>query len=674
MRTLTPTLQAAITSPGHQPAAPQLLLADVNEHWALARLDAPAKLSDGFAAVTADDGSLVRASLWDNGAAGNADLAVQRISNPATGAQWTTWTTLVAAACAANQPIALSLNPANVLRLFYADGPSAGTILKVFESTDHGQTWTGPAIVYTGASSFFYLASAGNDDLFACRNTAVGVWDVQFFKKSAGVWQAPVTWTLGTESSMYGVGAAWLNSHYYLLLARFAQGGIGIEAYAYDGAATWADLNFVCPVDSSNTGAQFRLPTLLIDAGFLRASYVLHNDGAVDGLVYERPGYTRSTATNGYDPVHGDGVHWSNQAPGSPQTLSMASAMPLVKAFGSYYITSATYTFASKLYTPGDPSLNADLSGRVLSYDRKERYLKDAELTIRVANADNSLTAGVPGLGRGTQLTLSEGWVTTLGSELVTVAQYIVQSWRFDRAPGQNELVISAADAGFLLDDENPIQLSYTSMSVLFILLDVLARCRIFDVFWPATLGPGIIITSFTIPAGHTYRQALHRLFGPLGLEYVIRADGSFVLHDPTEATPNSWTFHNEMLSWQHSVNHGPANHVRVFGVPGAGGESWDYASAEAVGAERYHHIVDRLINSNANASWVAVVNLLHEQRLTGSATVTTPANPGPEILDVLTINDSWAGVSQGYRASAIDTTFDVLKGEFEQTYELMGV
>src|SRR5581483_1057356 len=117
MRTLTPTLAAAISATGRQPLV-QLKLADDQEHYSLFRHDTPAKPVDGCAACVAPNGNLVRAALFDNGGAGNADLAVQAISNPNAAGQWTTWTTLVAASCEASQPLALSTNPGGVIRLF----------------------------------------------------------------------------------------------------------------------------------------------------------------------------------------------------------------------------------------------------------------------------------------------------------------------------------------------------------------------------------------------------------------------------------------------------------------------------------------------------------------------------------------------------------------------------
>jgi hypothetical protein len=661
MRTLTPTLAAAVSATGRQPAV-QLRLADDKEHYALFRQDTPAKSVDGCAACVAGDSSLIRAVLFENGSAGNADLAVQRITDPTQPIQWTTWITLVPLACAANQPLALSLNPGGLLRLFYADGPSAGAVLKVFESSTNGATWMGPAVVYSGASSFFYLASAGNDDLFACRNPALGTWDVQFFKKSGGVWLAPVTWSLPALSSMFGIAAAWDGSTYLFALSAWYSAGLGIEAYSFDGAATWTDLNLVAPVDGNNLGFQFRLPTVQLVDGLFRLSYVEHDDGSIDGSVYERFRLTRSL----------DFTHWSSALPASPQTLRCASPAPFVKAFGSYFVTTPTYTFSWPVYSALDASRNSDMSAQLLSASRKETLLRQGEVEVVVSNQAGQYNAP-PGLGRNTSLTLDEGYVTGAGTELVNVASALVEHWYYRRAPGENELVIVARDQSRWLDNEAPQLLSYQNRTVLWLAIEIAARAGLFQVFWPATAAMGEVISSFAVQPGHTWRQALHRLAEAYAIEYVVRADGSLVLHDPIESPISAWTWQDEIEQLQLGTADLSANHVRAF-TQGAQGEAWDYAAVEAVSLERYRHAVDRMMVNAAQAGVRSANELLLEQRKTSGGEIHVPLNPGLELLDVVSVVDPAIGVNQAYRCQAIEAHLDVLKAAFDMKLTLSGV
>mgnify|MGYP001332726217 CR=1 FL=1 len=660
MRTLTSTLAAAVSATGRQPVA-QVRLADDKEHYTLLRQDTSAKLVDGCAACTAADGSLVRAALFDNGAAGTADLMVQRITDPTQSSQWTSWILLVSASCEASQPISLSLNPGNVLRLFYADGPSAGATLKVFESTTNGASWSSPGTVYAGASSFFYLASAGNDDLFACRNSAIGVWDVQFFKKSSGVWQPPATWSLGTLSSMYGIAAAWNGSAYLIALSAWYTSGISIEAYQFDGASVWADLNFVVPLDASNLGFQFRLPNVQLADGLFRLTYVEHDDGAVDGTIYERYRLTNSL----------DFVHWSCGPPASPQTLTSAQGAPFAKAFGSYYVTTPTYTFSWPVYSATDASRNTDMSAQLLSYARTEALLRAGEYQLTISNQNGQYNAA-PGLVRNGTLLLNEGYVTSAGTEAVNVATASIEHWHFNRAPGENELVIVARDQSRWLDDEAPLLFGYTNRTVLWLAIEIAARAGLFQVFWPGTAAMSQVIASFGIQPGQTWRQALHRLIDAYGLEYIVRADGALVLHDPGESVSSSWTWQNEVLAGQWATADLAANHVRVFSQS-VQGEAWDYVTAEAVGLERYRHVVDRMLSSNTQAQLRAANELLLEQRKLRGGELHVPLNPGLEVLDVVTVIDAATSTNQTYRCHGVEANADVLRGEFEMHLTLTG-
>jgi hypothetical protein len=661
MRALTPTLSSAISAAGRQPAV-QVRLADDKEHYALLRQDAPAKATLGCAACTAPNGNLVRAALFDNGGSGNADLAVQAISDPSQASQWTTWATLISAGAAADQPLALSANPGGVVRLFYADGPSDAAIIKVFESTNNGATWTGPSTVYSGTASYFFLASGGNDDLFATRNSAIGVWDVQFFKKSGGAWQPPLTWSLGALSSMDGLAAAWNGSTYFLAAAGWYSAGTAIEAYSFDGASTWADLNFVVPTDGSNLGFKYRLPSVQLVDGLYRLTYVEHDDGSVDGTPFDR--YRLACSL--------DFTHWSCGVPASPQTLTSVFGAPFAKAFGSYYVTTPVYTFSWQVYTAGDATRNSDVSPQVLAYQRRETLLHASEVEVTISNQAGQFDTA-PGLVRNGTLIVDEGYVTASGTEQVTVAMASIEHWFFRRSPGGSELVIVGRDVSRWLDDEAPLLLTYKNRTVLWLTIEVAARAGIFQLFWPSTPATGQTVASFAIQPGHSWREALHRLMEAYGLEYVVRADGSLVLHDPSQADTSAWTWQGELMSGQYATADLAANHVRVFST-GVQAEAWDYAAAEAAGLVRYRHVVDRMLATNAEAQIRAANELILEQRKLRGGEIVAPLNPGLEILDVMTVVDAGIGLNQTYRCQTITAMVDVAKGEFDMKIALVGV
>src|SRR5581483_2238022 len=205
---------------------------------------------------------------------------------------------------------------------------------------------------------------------------------------------------------------------YLVALSAWYTAGLSIEAYQFDGAASWLDLNFVVPLDGSNLGFQYRLPSLQLIDGYYRLTYVEHDDGSVDGLIYDRYRGAKSL----------DFVHWCAGLPLSPQTLASASGVPFVKAFGSYFATTPAYTFAWQVYTAGDAGRNSDVSSQVLSYERKESLLRPGEYRVVLSNQAGQFNS-LPGLVANGSLRIDEGYVTAAGTELVNVAGALVEHW-----------------------------------------------------------------------------------------------------------------------------------------------------------------------------------------------------------------------------------------------------
>ncbi|MFI5269374.1 MAG: hypothetical protein ACHQ7M_18515, partial [Chloroflexota bacterium] len=455
--------------------------------------------------------------------------------------------------------------------------------------------------------------------------------------------------------------AAWTGSAYLIALSAWYASGIAIEAYQFDGATTWTDLNFVAPLDGSNLGFQFRLPSVQLVDGLYRLTYVEHDDGSIDGVISDRYRIAKSL----------DFTHWGSGLPVSPQTLTSGCGAPFAKAFGSYFATTPAYTFAWPVYTAADASRNTDMSAQLLSYERKESLMRPGEYRVTVSNQAGQYNAA-NGLVKNGALILNEGYVTGAGAEEVNVATALVEHWYFTRAPGENDLVIVAQDQSRWLDVESPLLLTYKNRALLWLAIEIATRAGLFQVFWPGTTAMGEVIASFAIQPGQTWRQALHRLMDAYGLEYAVRADGSLALHDPSETAVSSWTWQNEIESAQLGQADLAANHVRVF-AQSVQAETWDYAAAEAASVERYRHIVDRVIGSNAQASVRAANELLLEQRKTRGGEIHVPINPGLEVLDVVTVVDSAIDVNQTYRCHAIAAAMDVLHATFDMTLQLTG-
>jgi hypothetical protein len=233
--------------------------------------------------------------------------------------------------------------------------------------------------------------------------------------------------------------------------------------------------------------------------------------------------------------------------------------------------------------------------------------------------------------------------------------------------------VIISLDQSRWLDNEAPLLLTYKNRTVQWLAVEIAARAGLFRVYWPATPALGQLMASFAVPSGQTWRQALHRLIDVFGLEYVVRADGSLVVHDPSESVSSAWTWQNEIESAQLGQSDLAANHVRAF-AQNVQAEAWDYAGVEAATVERYRHVVDRALASNAQAALRAGNELRLEQRKGRGGEVHVPINPGLELLDVMTVVDAATGINQTYRCQALSAVLDVLHGNFDMTIQLSGV
>ncbi len=576
MRTLSPTLQAAIGAAGRQPAS-SVTTANVAEHYALTRDDHGATPDAPSAAVVAQDGSLIRAYVSISGGSGTSSLYVQRITDVTQASQWTSWILLDSANVFGTCLPALSLNPGGVLRLFFADGPSIGSTVKAHESIDNGATWPAATTVFSGSVTIGGLASGGNDDLFMAAEPAVGSWDVRFCHKSAGVWSTPAVWSLGSASLVDGLAASWNGHEYYLAVSIWQSTGLGINGYSFDGSA-WTSLGAIVPLDTGNLGRQMRFPALSTFDGLYRLVYVEHDDGSADANPYDR---IRTSASL-------DFIHWSDRPPVSGQQVLNTPAW--LKVSGSYWVTNCAYVFSWPVYAPGDPMRESDVSAQVLSFERRERPLAPSELRIVLSNQNSQYAPPPPGLARNSRVTLSEGYVTASGTELVIVGQYYVEHWLYQRSAGENELVVTAFDATQRLDREASQQWVYTNQSVGWLILEIAAKASLFAVSQPGTAQFSQVVSRFVVNPGETWRLALHRVIELYGADYHLDATEQLVVRDLNPADPSLWSFGPEILSAQWGSAYEASNHVRVFGA-GVLAEVWDFPAIQEVGEERYRHL-----------------------------------------------------------------------------------
>ncbi len=667
MRDLTPALIGAINSSSRRPAV-RLTLADAAESYALFRDDGGALAESVGAAVVAADGSLMRAYAARAPAAGGGSLFVQRVSDVSQDGQWTAWTLLEAGNVWWATPPALSLNPGGRLRLFFADGPSAGDSVRVRESLDGGASWSPASTVFAGVGTAAFLASAGNDDLFAQVEQAPGSWQVAASFHGGGGWSAPAAWSLGGFSSMYGLGAVFEAGIYHLVLSLWtvvgvAGAGDSLQSTTFDGA-TWTPLATVVPLDSADLGIQLRFPSLAFFDGRYRLAYVEHDDGSVIQAPYDRARLMASA----------DFLHWDERPPLGPTPMAYSPAW--LSAQRSRWVAGHTRVWRWPLYTEGDTTRTTDLSGFVLSYHRREAAGQPGLLEVVLSTQGGGLRSA-PGLKRGGRLTLNEGYLVGGAPEMATVGTYWIEEWSCERSPGRDELTIVARDGAAKLERQASQQWLYQGQTLGWLLAEVASHAGLRALSLPAGPQFAEVVERFTILAGERWEVVLRRLLGLYGAVARVDASGALVVLQPASGDAPAWSYAGEMerLRWRSALP--AANHVRVFGK-GAQAEARDWAAIAESGREDYLQVVDRQLGSPAQCALRAGQVLAAAGRGALGGAIAVPLNPGPELYDVLTASDPGGpgGLPNGqrYRVLALRASFDVRRATYAMELDLEGV
>ncbi len=668
MRTLPTSIQNALAASERTPAI-SIQLFDPIEHYSDYQNLA---ISEGRSATcVAADGALIRAYTNTPAGAFAASLFVQRISDPGVALQWSTWATLSSANLLRDAGCTLS-NNSGALRLFAQSGSSPFNLL-VWTSTDNGVTWSGPATIAAINAVVRGLGSAGHDDVFYAKDDTGGV--SLSVSRYSGSWSAPSTWTLGVIPACVGIDAAWdsVNSRYLLAVSD----GFSITAYSYTPAgSTWALLGPIASLDSNaSLGLERAYPRLQVFDGLYSLSYLEVDTGAFTGLVYS---YARLRQSR-------DFVHWSDglllsQSFAFGPTWLKAPMPPAGTAGPAYYVMNNTYAWRAPVYNPANPSSLQDVSAQTLEVQRVEKRLSAGQLTLRLSNEGGQYN-NLSMLGLNTSIALAEGYndPTSGTPSTIAVGVYYVDRYQYLRAPDQNELLITARDATKRLDYAARLQSTYSSKPLSWLLTELAARSGLFSVSIPATSQFSQVVPIFVVPAGHTMRQALNELCSIYDVAYFLDQNETLQFRELNAADASVWSYQPEIETLTLGADDQRANHIIVTGRSSTGalvfGESYDFAHLTQTGQERSRYRTDPRLTTSTQAALKAAFMLADEQRAGKHHTVGVPANPGLQLLDVVTLTDSSAPTGTGQslhaRISALHVRFTPQEALFEMTLTL---
>ena len=609
MRTLTTPIQNALAATGRSPVISAQLF-DPIEHYSVYQT---LGIAEGVsAAYIANDGSIIRCYTDQPAGAFVASLFVQRITDPAQGTQWSTWTTLSSANLLTDAGCTIS-NNAGVLRVFAQSGASPFNLL-VWTSADNGATWSGPVTIAAINSVIRGLGSAGQNDIFYAYDSTGGV-ALAVSTYSGSAWSAPATWTAGVIPACLGIDAVWdaANSRYLLAVSDGSQ----ITGYsAIPSSGSWALVGSIAPLDSgSSVGISRAYPRLQRFDNRYCLAYLEIDSGAFTGLVYS---YVRLRQSP-------DFIHWSDgfllsQQWSSAPTWLKAPTPPAGSAGPAYYVLNNTYSWRAVLYDPANPQRYLDVSAQALAVQRREQRGKAGQVTLRLSNAGgqyNSLSM----LGLNTSLALAEGYHDPASGSpsAIAVGVYYVDHYQYTRSPVHNELLITASDATKRLDRSARLQTFYNSRALSWLLTELCARAGLFALSIPTTSQFSQIVTTYVVPAGHTLRRALNDLCAIYSVYYFLDQTETLQFRELSAGDAAVWPYQPEIETLTLGSDDRQANHIIVTGRASAGplvyGESYDFAHITQTGYERALYHTDPRLTTSAQAALKASFLLSDEQR-----------------------------------------------------------
>ncbi len=669
MRTLTTPIQNALAATGRAPVISAQLF-DPIEHYGVYQT---LGIAEGISAASvANDGSIVRAYVDRPAGAFVATLSVQRVTDPSQGSQWSAWSVLSSANLLRDAGCTLSDN-AGVLRVFAQSGASPFNLL-VWTSNDNGATWSGPVTIAAINAAVRGLGSAGQNDIFYAYDSTGGV-ALAASTYNGSAWAAPATWTLGVLPACLGIDAAWdaTNNRYLLAVSDGSQ----ITGYSYTpGSGAWALVGSIAPLDSgSSVGISRAYPRLQGFDSLYCLSYLEIDSGAFTGLSYS---YSRLRQSP-------DFTHWSDglllsQHWSFGPTWLKASTPPSGSAGPAYYVLNNTYTWRAPLYNPANPQSYLDVSAQALAVQRREQRGKAGQVTLRLSNAGGQYNS-LPMLGLNTSLALAEGYhdPTTGSPSVIAVGVYYVDRYQYARSPVHNELLITASDATRRLDRAARLQTTYNSRSLSWLLTELAARAGLFTLSIPATSQFSQIVPNYVVPAGHTLRRALNDLCAIYSVYYFLDQTETLQFRELSASDAAVWAYQPEIETLTLGSDDQRANHIIVTGRASAGplvyGESYDFAHITQTGQERPLYHTDPRLTTSAQAALKAGFLLADEQRASAHHSIAVPANPGLQLLDVVTLTDSPAptgtNISTNARITALEVHYDAQQARFDLTLAL---
>lgn len=681
VRSLSGTLSSAVSSKNRRP----YVSCTIEDHTNHLAINVAASNSEAYSdCCIANDGSIIRVRVQRLGQFVST-AQWQRITNPLSPSQWTTWNTFSGGSGVIFQDggCTVAHNGGGAINAYFQRGDNQKLIN--WFSSDGGQTWGGPGDILTppGNALIKGISAAGHSDVFfqydVTGGDAVGC---SFFTSS---WSAIHTWGLTTASGANGLAVYWDGTKY---LIAYSDGYSLKTCTCSSDGITWIPSYDIAQADSALIARVS--PRVAFFDGLYNLICVESDSGAITGTVYSYPRLRQSK----------DFIHWSNgtimQDVSSSYGANLVKTTPPGGSRAMYVLSAMSKIQLNNAYSQSDANNYLDASSKILEYKRVDQLDRPGTLELVLDNVNANLMTSVSDylnsiycpIGINNLINLNEGYYTgspPTTAESVNTGKYHIQKIKIERRPGVNQIRLTARDLTYLLDQENRFQISYLNQVLSWMIPEICARAGIFNVSVPSTTQMSTSLGLFVLHAGQKYRAALDELCRVGWLEYFLDQTETIIFKELSGSDTSVWTYTPEIENWTIGTDDIQANHVIVIGKPPTGGilgaisagEAYDMKHIKAVGIERVLTHSDQKLVTSGLAAQSATFLMQQEQRDQYAHSIVVPANPALQLLDAIQTNDTGTqstGINNTSRIIKQEIVFNASKGEYQQTIGLEGL
>ena len=645
MRTITATHLAAAKSLKGKPAI-SAVIKDDRLRWTLLHW------TDGSARKTGM--AVTGSTIWRVRSDASGNIQTATVTVPTTKAQWTTWTTR-AMGMLPDSDVSIGITD-NTIYLVHIS--STGTEVIITSSPDLGNTWPTQETVASGLSGTIYLFTVNNAVIIQNGTT------ITVYTKS-GTWGLRATWTTSAVTNA-GVSAAFVASNYRLIAAY--DGKILVRTLNPTGW-TWGTALQVAPggTGSAPSVSNLRWPCVAHDSTHYYYSWIDELTGT--------PTWTQ--------PV----IHQSKTWGYIGNEVALNIWGDSYRRVDIVYVSSTRALYAAnekcicRAYTYSATDSTQNLSGlTVIGYKRRTRE-QESRLVMEVLNTGAYDTLGTAGqtaecIRPLAKVLLSRGYITSAGSETVTLDPHYIISARLTAGKGKGLLTIEAVDAWGLLDLWRAAEpLTWTSRTIAWLLSMV---CHRVGLSWSDNGDTAFdeTLPTFTITPGMNGADAVRELLRLAGGVAWPDVNGNLYgvnlyAYGPLtyiEAGPS------EILSAEYGSLAYYATSLRVFGTGAAsaselGSESMDLGLRVSRSYDDYRANSSTITGQMQNYLWTRA-------RISGrDEKVTIPMRPDPELWDIASITDPEGIIAPGDKLrmiNGLNEDYDPKRGVLTTTLHLL--